>query len=62
MKQPEMPKGIHAAFPANISEYMADVGRKGGQTGGKRRGKNLTKAQRSKIAVKAAKKKAKRSR
>jgi hypothetical protein len=62
MKQPEMPKGIHAAFPANISEYMAAVGRKGGQTGGKRWGKNLTKARRSKIAAKAAKKKAKRSR
>jgi hypothetical protein len=60
MKQPEMPKGIHAAFPANISEYMAAVGRKGGQTHGKRRPK--TRTRRSKIAARAGKKKAKRSR
>jgi hypothetical protein len=42
------------ASPANISEYMAAIGRKGGQIGGKRRLKTMTKAQRSKIAAKAA--------
>jgi hypothetical protein len=34
---------------------MAAIGRKGGQIGGKRRLKTMTKAQRSKIAAKAAK-------
>ncbi|MGA7220622.1 MAG: hypothetical protein WBX38_20070 [Candidatus Sulfotelmatobacter sp.] len=43
------------ASPANISEYMAAIGRKGGQIGGKRRLKTMTKAERSKIAAKAAK-------
>jgi hypothetical protein len=43
------------ASSANISEYMAAIGRKGGQIGGKRRLKTMTKAQRSKIAAKAAK-------
>jgi hypothetical protein len=33
---------------------MAAIGRKGGQIGGKRRPKTMTKAQRSKIAVKAS--------
>ena len=40
--------------PANISAYMAAIGRKGGQIGGKRRLKTMTKAERSKIAAKAA--------
>ena len=44
-----------SATPANISEYMAVIGRKGGQIGGKRRLKTMTKAERSKIAAKAAK-------
>ena len=44
-----------SASPANISEYMAAIGRKGGQIGGKRRLKTMTKAERSKIAAKAAK-------
>ena len=52
--EPEMPKGIHAASPTNISEYMAAIGRKGGQIGGKRRLKTMTKAARSKVAAKAA--------
>jgi len=34
---------------------MAVIGRKGGQIGGKRRLKTMTKAERSKIAAKAAK-------
>jgi len=40
--------------PANLSEYMAAIGRKGGQIGGKRRLKTMTKEQRSKVAAKAA--------
>ncbi len=43
------------ASPANISEYMAAIGRKGGQIGGKRRLKTMTKTERSKIATRAAK-------
>ena len=39
----------------NLSEYMASIGHKGGQIGGKRRPKTMTKEQRSKIAKKAAK-------
>jgi len=49
------PKLATPATPANISEYMASIGRKGGQIGGKRRLKTMTKAQRSRIAAKAAK-------
>src|SRR5271155_4458781 len=62
--EPEAPKVTASASPASISEYMAAIGRKGGQIGGKRRLKTMTKAQRSKIAAKAAKarwKKAKRN-
>ncbi len=51
----EVPKVTASASPANISEYMAAMGRKGGQIGGKRRMVTMTKAQRSKIAAKAAK-------
>ena len=40
--------------PVNLSEYMAAIGRKGGQIGGKRRLKTMTKAERSKVAAKAA--------
>jgi hypothetical protein len=40
--------------PVNLSEYMAAIGRKGGQIGGKRRLKTMTKAQRSKVAARAA--------
>ena len=52
--EPEAPKLTSSATPANISEYMAAVGRKGGAIGGKRRLKTMTKAERSKIATKAA--------
>jgi hypothetical protein len=41
--------------PTDISEYMAAIGRKGGQIGGKRRLKTMTKEQRRKVAAKAAK-------
>lgn len=48
----ETPESI---APVNLSEYMAAIGRKGGQIGGKRRMKTMTKEQRKKIAAKAAK-------
>jgi hypothetical protein len=41
--------------PASLSQYMAEIGRKGGQIGGKRRLKTMTKAQRQRVAAKAAK-------
>ena len=40
--------------PVNLSEYMATIGRKGGQIGGKRRLKTMTKEQRRRVAAKAA--------
>jgi hypothetical protein len=40
--------------PVNLSEYMAAIGRKGGQIGGKRRLKTMTKEQRRKVAARAA--------
>jgi len=41
--------------PADLSAYMAAMGRKGGQIGGKRRLLTMTKEQRRKVATKAAK-------
>jgi hypothetical protein len=41
--------------PSDLSAYMAAIGRKGGQIGGKRRLKTMTKDERTKIAAKAAK-------
>jgi hypothetical protein len=41
--------------PASLSAYMAAMGRKGGQIGGKRRLLTMTAAQRKKAAAKAAK-------
>jgi hypothetical protein len=40
--------------PAGLSQYMAAIGRKGGQIGGKQRMTTMTKAQRSNVAAKAA--------
>jgi hypothetical protein len=40
--------------PSDLSAYMSAIGRKGGQIGGKRRLKTMTKEQRSKVAAKAA--------
>jgi hypothetical protein len=51
-QEPEQPI---PAVPSNISEYMAQIGSKGGKIGGKRRLKTMTPAQRKKIAQKAAK-------
>ena len=43
-----------ASPPVNLSAYMASIGRKGGQIGGKRRLKTMTKEQRRKVAARAA--------
>jgi hypothetical protein len=43
-----------STIPPHLSEYMAAIGRKGGQIGGKRRLKTMTKEQRSKAAARAA--------
>jgi hypothetical protein len=51
---PEPPQGPPKP-PTDLSAYMAAIGRKGGQIGGKRRLKTMTKAERSKVATKAAK-------
>jgi len=58
----ETPEVSHSAAalptspaPASISAYMAAMGRKGGQIGGKRRLVTMTTAQRKKAAVKSAK-------
>lgn len=40
--------------PANLSTYMAAIGRKGGKIGGKRRMDTLTDKERKKIATTAA--------
>ena len=49
------------AIPDNLSQYMAAIGRKGGQIGGKRRLKTMTAEQRQKAARKAAKARWKKS-
>jgi hypothetical protein len=61
----EAPQPEPTAIPAaavNLSEYMAAIGRKGGQIGGKRRLKTMTKAARSKVAAKAARARWKKAR
>lgn len=44
-----------STVPLSVSEYMANIGRKGGLVGGKRRMKCMTQDERTKIARKAAK-------
>jgi hypothetical protein len=51
-----------STIPPHVSEYMATIGRKGGQIGGKRRLKTMTKEQRRKVAVKAARTRWKKTR
>jgi hypothetical protein len=51
---PELQPEAIPAPPSNLSAYMAAIGRKGGQIGGKRRLKTMTKAERSRVAAKAA--------
>lgn len=48
------PESNVGQVPASISEYMAQIGSKGGKIGGKRRLKTMTAAQRKKNAQKAA--------
>jgi hypothetical protein len=50
----EAPPAVEPVPPSDLSAYMAAIGRKGGQIGGKRRLKTMTKEQRSKVAAKAA--------
>lgn len=50
----EPPQEATPRAPANLSEYMAAIGRKGGLIGGKRRLKTMTKEQRRRVAAKAA--------
>jgi hypothetical protein len=52
---PEEKVTAPASPPSNLSEYMAEIGRRGGQIGGKRRLTTMTEAQRKKVAKKAAK-------
>jgi hypothetical protein len=47
--------------PFSLSEYMSEIGRKGGKIGGKRRLKTMTAAERKKVAAKAARARWKKS-
>jgi hypothetical protein len=49
------PGSSNIGLPKSISEYMAQIGSKGGKIGGKRRLKTMTAEQRKKNAQKAAK-------
>jgi hypothetical protein len=53
--EPEASSAARPPLDASVSAYMASIGRKGGQIGGKRRLKTMTKAQRQRVAAKAAK-------
>ncbi len=57
--EPALPASVTP--PANLSEYMAAIGRKGGQIGGKRRLKTMTREQRKRVAAKAARARWKRA-
>jgi hypothetical protein len=50
------PEPSNVGLPKSISEYMAQIGSKGGKIGGKRRLKTMTPEQRRKAAQKAARK------
>jgi hypothetical protein len=50
----EAPAEQPVSVPANLSQYMAAMGRKGGMVGGKRRLVTMTATQRKKAAQKAA--------
>jgi hypothetical protein len=53
---------VSTSTPSAVSEYMAEIGRRGGHIGGKRRLKTMTKAERTKVARKAAKTRWKKAR
>lgn len=53
----ESPEAVTApppTLPSDLSAYMSAIGRKGGQIGGKRRLKTMSKEQRRRVAAKAA--------
>ena len=52
---PEPAASSSSTIPPHVSEYMAAIGRKGGQIGGKRRLTTMTKEERRKVAAKGAK-------
>jgi hypothetical protein len=54
---PDTPSSVQAAIPtpAQISAFMAEMGRKGGKIGGKRRLVTLSPERRRELAYKAAK-------
>ncbi len=54
-QEPEPQPEKLTVSPAELSQRMAAIGRKGGQIGGKRRLKTMTKAARKRVAAKAAK-------
>lgn len=54
MDRPQSDQNDHIPSSADISSYMASIGRKGGQIGGKRRLKTMSKEERRKVAIKAA--------
>jgi hypothetical protein len=43
------------SFPTNLSDYMATIGKRGGQIGGKKRLQTMTEQERRESAVNAAK-------
>lgn len=53
--EPEIPPAKAPVSPAVLSQRMAALGKKGGQIGGKRRLKTMSKAQRRSVAARAAK-------
>ena len=50
----EVPAEQPVTVPSDLSQYMAAMGRRGGQVGGKRRLVTMTATQRKKAAQKAA--------
>jgi hypothetical protein len=51
----EITTPVQVATPADISRIMAEMGRRGGRIGGKRRLETMTKTERRKVAIKGAK-------
>lgn len=55
MENSDEPGGYPDSRSKAVSEYLAQIGRKGGKVGGKRRLITMTSEQRSEVARKAAK-------
>lgn len=49
------PEAINPGSPISVSQYLSEIGRKGGKIGGKRRLRTMTSEERSSVASKAAK-------